>query len=65
VEITAIVSNHTDFYQISASYNTLFHHLPLVPGSGVVVTEHRVAIDRVTREDRGGAKQIKQATVIR
>ncbi|MBK4736871.1 formyltetrahydrofolate deformylase [Noviherbaspirillum pedocola] len=29
VEISAIVSNHTDFYQLSASYNIPFHHLPL------------------------------------
>lgn len=29
VEIPAIVSNHTDFYQLAASYNIPFHHLPL------------------------------------
>ncbi|MGI4846584.1 MAG: formyltetrahydrofolate deformylase [Janthinobacterium lividum] len=34
VEIPAIVSNHTDFYQLSASYNIPFHHLPLAPGAG-------------------------------
>lgn len=33
VEIPAIVSNHTDFYQLSASYNIPFHHLPLVAGA--------------------------------
>ena len=33
VEIPAIVSNHTDFYQLAASYNIPFHHLPLAPGS--------------------------------
>ena len=33
VEIPAIVSNHTDFYQLSASYNIPFHHLPLAPGA--------------------------------
>ncbi len=33
VEIPAIVSNHTDFYQLAASYNIPFHHLPLVPGA--------------------------------
>ncbi|MBC3868841.1 formyltetrahydrofolate deformylase [Undibacterium oligocarboniphilum] len=33
VEIKAIVSNHTDFYQLAASYNIPFHHLPLVAGA--------------------------------
>jgi formyltetrahydrofolate deformylase len=35
VEITAIVSNHTDFYQLSASYNIPFHHLPLATGASM------------------------------
>lgn len=33
VEIPAIVSNHTDFYQLAASYNIPFHHLPLALGA--------------------------------
>jgi formyltetrahydrofolate deformylase len=33
VEIPAIISNHTDFYQLSASYNIPFHHLPLAAGA--------------------------------
>lgn len=33
VEIPAIVSNHTDFYQLAASYNIPFHHLPLASGA--------------------------------
>ncbi|HSY27373.1 MAG TPA: formyltetrahydrofolate deformylase, partial [Burkholderiaceae bacterium] len=33
VEIPAIVSNHTDFYQLAASYNIPFHHLPLANGA--------------------------------
>lgn len=33
VEIKAIVSNHTDFYQLAASYNIPFHHLPLAAGA--------------------------------
>ena len=32
VEIPAIVSNHTEFYQLAASYNIPFHHLPLPAG---------------------------------
>ena len=33
VEISAIVSNHMDFYQLAASYNIPFHHLPLAAGA--------------------------------
>jgi formyltetrahydrofolate deformylase len=33
VEIAAIVSNHPDFYQLAASYNIPFHHLPLLGAS--------------------------------
>jgi formyltetrahydrofolate deformylase len=33
VEIKAIISNHTDFYQLAASYNIPFHHLPLAVGA--------------------------------
>jgi formyltetrahydrofolate deformylase len=32
VEIPAIVSNHTDFAPLAASYGIAFHHLPLQPG---------------------------------
>lgn len=32
VDIKAIVSNHTDFYQLAASYNIPFYHLPLAAG---------------------------------
>lgn len=33
VDIPAIVSNHTDFYQLAASYNIPFHHFPLAIGA--------------------------------
>jgi formyltetrahydrofolate deformylase len=33
VEIPAIVSNHMEFYQLAASYNIPFHHLPLEGGA--------------------------------
>ncbi len=33
VEIPAIVSNHAEFYQLAASYNIPFHHLPLKDAS--------------------------------
>ncbi len=37
VEIVAIVSNHTDFYQLAASYSISFHHLPLPAGASTEV----------------------------
>lgn len=33
-EIACIVSNHRDFYQLAASYNIPFHHLPIDKTSG-------------------------------
>lgn len=45
VEIPAIVSNHTDFYQLAASYNIPFHHLPLALGASEEAK--RVQEDRV------------------
>ena len=29
VDIRAIISNHRDFYQLAASYNVPFHHIPV------------------------------------
>ena len=28
MDIRAIISNHRDFYQLAASYNVPFHHIP-------------------------------------
>jgi formyltetrahydrofolate deformylase len=33
LDIRAIVSNHRDFYQLAASYDIPFHHLPVEPGT--------------------------------
>ena len=33
IEIPAIVSNHRDFYQLSASHDIPFHHLPVDPSN--------------------------------
>jgi formyltetrahydrofolate deformylase len=30
VDIRAIISNHRDFYQLAASYNVPFHHIPML-----------------------------------
>ena len=29
LDVRAIVSNHRDFYQLAASYNIPFHHIPV------------------------------------
>ncbi|GAA1912133.1 formyltetrahydrofolate deformylase [Streptomyces sodiiphilus] len=33
VEIAAVVSNHTDFAELAASYDVPFHHIPVTPGT--------------------------------
>lgn len=43
VEIPAIVSNHMDFYQLAASYNIPFHHLPLAAGAPAVAKQAQEA----------------------
>jgi formyltetrahydrofolate deformylase len=43
VEISAIVSNHTDFYQLAASYNIPFHHLPLAAGASAAAKQAQEA----------------------
>jgi len=40
VEIAAIVSNHREFYQLAASYNVPFHHIP-VSATGKAQAEAR------------------------
>jgi formyltetrahydrofolate deformylase len=35
VDMRAVVSNHRDFYQLAASYNIPFHHIPVTPQSKV------------------------------
>jgi formyltetrahydrofolate deformylase len=41
VEIPAIVSNHSDFYQLAANYNIPFHHLPLAAGASPDAKRHQ------------------------
>ncbi|MGH8822696.1 MAG: formyltetrahydrofolate deformylase [Rhodoferax sp.] len=33
LDIRAVVSNHRDFYQLAASYNVPFHHIPVTPAT--------------------------------
>jgi len=35
LDIRAVVSNHRDFYQLAASYNVPFHHVPVTPATRV------------------------------
>ncbi|RSZ57459.1 formyltetrahydrofolate deformylase [Massilia atriviolacea] len=43
VDIPAIVSNHMDFYQLAASYNIPFHHLPLAIGADAAAKQAQEA----------------------
>ena len=53
IEIPAIVSNHFDFYQLAASYNIPFHHLPIGPGAPAQVkaTQEARVMELVQQHD--------------
>ena len=44
VDIRAIVSNHREFYQLAASYNVPFHHLPVTAASKAQVEATQLEI---------------------
>ena len=44
LDIRAIISNHRDFYQLAASYNVPFHHVPMVSGGKAQVEQRQLEI---------------------
>ena len=44
LDIRAIVSNHRDFYQLAASYNVPFHHLPVTAAAKAQVEDRQYEI---------------------
>ncbi|GAB4211912.1 MAG: formyltetrahydrofolate deformylase [Rhodoferax sp.] len=46
LDIAAIISNHRDFYQLAASYNVPFHHLPVTPATKSQVEARQLEIIR-------------------
>ncbi|MDP3133736.1 MAG: formyltetrahydrofolate deformylase [Burkholderiaceae bacterium] len=44
LDIRAIVSNHRDFYQLAASYNVPFHHIPVSAGNKAQAEERQLEI---------------------
>jgi formyltetrahydrofolate deformylase len=44
VDIRAIISNHRDFYQLAASYNVPFHHLPVSAATKAQVEARQLEI---------------------
>ena len=46
LDIRAIVSNHRDFYQLAASYNVPFHHLPVTAATKSQVETRQLEIIR-------------------
>jgi formyltetrahydrofolate deformylase len=44
LDIRAIVSNHREFYQLAASYNVPFHHLPVTAGTKAQVETKQMEI---------------------
>nr|MCU0958087.1 formyltetrahydrofolate deformylase [Hydrogenophaga sp.] len=46
LDIRAIVSNHRDFYQLAASYNVPFHHIPVMAASKAQAEDRQLEIIR-------------------
>ncbi|MGQ0711582.1 MAG: formyltetrahydrofolate deformylase [Rhodoferax sp.] len=46
LDIRAIVSNHREFYQLAASYNVPFHHIPVSAATKPVAEERQLEIIR-------------------
>ena len=44
LDIRAIISNHREFYQLAASYNVPFHHLPVTPATKAQVETRQYEI---------------------
>jgi len=44
LDIRAIISNHREFYQLAASYNVPFHHLPMTPATKEQVETRQLEI---------------------
>jgi len=44
LDIRAIISNHRDFYQLAASYNVPFHHLPVTAATKAQVESRQMEI---------------------
>jgi formyltetrahydrofolate deformylase len=44
LDVRAIISNHKDFYQLAASYNVPFHHIPVTADTKAKVEERQFEI---------------------
>jgi formyltetrahydrofolate deformylase len=44
LDIRAIISNHRDFYQLAASYNVPFHHMPVTAATKAQVEARQLEI---------------------
>ena len=51
LDIRAIISNHRDFYQLAASYNIPFHHLPVSAATKAEVEARQLDINRQEQAD--------------
>jgi formyltetrahydrofolate deformylase len=55
VDIRAIVSNHRDFYQLAASYNVPFHHIPVTAATKAQAEAKQYEIIEIRGRGTGGA----------
>ena len=59
VDIRAIISNHRDFYQLAASYNVPFHHIPVTAATKAQAEARQY--DIIEAEDAGAAEKVRYA----
>ncbi|MDJ1134060.1 formyltetrahydrofolate deformylase [Streptomyces iconiensis] len=52
VEIAAVVSNHTDFAELAASYDVPFHHIPVKKGTENSKEEAEARLLRLVEDER-------------
>ena len=66
VDIRAIISNHRDFYQLAASYNVPFHHIPVTADldegpiieQDVTRADHKDTVEALTARGRDTESQV-------
>ncbi len=51
IDIRAIISNHREFYQLAASYNVPFHHLPIIAATKAQVEARQYEIIQTEAAD--------------
>lgn len=65
IEIKAIISNHREFYQLAASYNIPFHHIPVTAATKAQAEERQYEIIEEEGAEPGSAGPLHAGAVQR